>query len=555
MQLSDYKKKQIFNCSRQLLEELHLKMPIYNFSITVAQEFALQKLREIVKNTTVSAKKSTGKKVVIHNVHGTYLEAIYKEGGLGKALQLRGNDVKMILCGGALDECTVLFTNKIPPNPWICRNCKYFSKNFFETIGISHATYSDYLDEKHVESIKEMVSNLSIDQCKKHSYKGVNVGFHTMTSVHRFYKGLDPSLSKFKYEDILRTRLVNAMISTDVAEKVAKVEKPDVLVASHSCYSEFGSFTEYFKNNNMKAYTWYTGYRPDQLIFDLDKVDKYFDRYYKEFRKKKPLTKKEEKELYDYINLRITGDYEGGDTYYYGFSKEKKDNLEDEFHFKKYKKTFGIFPNLPWDVDLTYTNTAFKDVYDWVSHTIKLFLDRPDNQLIIKIHPAEKLFQSENTVLDFIQQNYPNLPVNISLIPPDTDISPYFLFPYLDVGILYNGTLGLEMLLHDIPVVVAGRAHYSQKGFTYDVTTKKEYAKVLFSKNSAEIVKKNKNIVKIYAYYYFIKSFIPFDILRYKSFLDHGWRINSFDEIAEGNNKYIDHICNYIVNDGIFQTW
>ena len=48
-----------------------------------------------------------------------------------------------------------------------------------------------------------------------------------------------------------------------------------------------------------------------------------------------------------------------------------------------------------------------------------------------------------------------------------------------DLGITINSQAGLEMLMLGKPVVVAGRASYAGKGFTYDVPDKALYENVL----------------------------------------------------------------------------
>jgi len=61
--ISDYKKKQIFNTSQKLLEHLHIKTPIYNFSISLGQELALHRIRKIALNSNPIRKNVKGKKI------------------------------------------------------------------------------------------------------------------------------------------------------------------------------------------------------------------------------------------------------------------------------------------------------------------------------------------------------------------------------------------------------------------------------------------------------------------------------------------------------------
>jgi len=214
-----------------------------------------------------------------------------------------------------------------------------------------------------------------------------------------------------------------------------------------------------------------------------------------------------------------------------------------------------MFPNVPWDFSVLNINKTFRDVYEWISYTIELFKERPNLQLIIKIHPSEvAVMESTQTVLDYINNNFSSLPENIKVIPPVTDISPYSLFPFTDVGLVFNGTIGLEMALQGIPVIVVGDTHYGEKGFTYDLPSINKYKRILF-KDISPLTKQKIDFARLYAYFYFIKSYIPLNILYYGNFLNHGWNINSFNDFAEGNDKFLDHICNYIINNGIIQEW
>jgi len=550
--ISGVEKRKLKYFIKKILESLHLKLQVYKILILPSQEIALHHLRKIVKNFKPLKEKNMGKKIVFNSVDGRYTPHTYLEGGIAKALQIRGHEIKMLVCGGAFCKmCAAHFTVKKPPNQWDCNNCIYYSRKFYETTQLPYSTYKEYLEDGKIAEIKNKVNGLSKDECLSFVYKNINVGYHAKTSADRYFVGAPPE--KQYYEYVLRSELTNAMISTDVAEKVLIVEKPDVLVTSHGCYSSWGSFSDYFINKGIKSCIWFTGYKKDSLIFDLHKIDDYFKKYYIEIRKKMPLNKQEEEELNLFLNNRIKG--VEGDTAFYEFSDQKKD-LFRQFNFNIYHKNYAMFPNVAWDASIiSDINKAFSDIYEWVSFTIDFFKKKPILQLIIKIHPAEvRTNKSEKTMLDYINEKYDSLPDNIKIIPPDTNISAYSLFPYIDAGIMYTGTLCLEMALKNIPVIMIGKSRYSDKGFVNFVSTKKEYLKLL-KQGPPSLSKKYKDLVKVYAYFYFIKSFVPRRFIYYKNFLNLGWNINSFNDLLPGKDKYLDHLCNYIVYGGIYQDW
>jgi hypothetical protein len=550
--ISSVEKRKVKFMLKKILEYSHLKLQVYKLLIIPSQEIALQRLQKVVKNSNPQDKKDTGKKIVFNSVDGRHMLHTYHEVGIAKALQIRGHKVKMLICGGVFCKmCAGHFTVKKPYNSWSCKNCVNFSKKFYNTTEMPYSTYKDYLTDGEITEIENKVDSIPMKERENHIYKDVTVGFHAKTSADRYFVGSPPE--KKQYEYVLRCELINSIITTDVAEKVVNIEKPDVLVTSHGCYSSWGNFSDYFINKGIRVCVWLSGYKKNTVIFDKHKLPEYFKTYYENIRRKRLLNREEEQELTNFLTKRTKG--EEGDTVFYEFSKRNK-NLEKMFNIDRYDKNYFIFPNVPWDRSIAMLGgkVAFEDVYKWISSTIELFKDKPRLQLIIKIHPAEAATgRSEKTMLDYINEQYPNLPNNIRTIPPKTDIDPYSLFPLIDVGIVCNGTIGLEMALNNIPVVVTGKVHYYNNGFTHDVSTEEEYSKTLITDISP--LENQQALARIYAFFYFIKSFIPRNYLCYRNFLNLGWSIKSFDDFAEGKDKNMDHICNYILNDGVYQDW
>jgi len=537
--------------SQKVLEKIRLKLFFYKILIVPAQNRALKKIENIAKKSSKVFGENNGKKIVFNSVDARFTTHTYFEGGVAKALQTRGCSTKMLICGQTLNMCTAHFNIRKPKNKWRCKNCTSFSKRFYELTDLPYEIYSDYIDHDNLSNMTNKINEMSLDDCKNFEYKGVNVAFHALTSTIRYFLG-GPSNPQ-EYEKIFKDELINSIITVDVAEKILKIEKPDVIVTSHDCYAPWGGFTDYLMNHKIRVCRWQTGYKYGTIKFDNVKSDNFL-KYYKKIRQKKYLDADEEKQLQKFLDERKHGT-QAGQIAIYGFREADGEKLEREFSFKKYDKTYLMFPNVPWDASLLNANKGFENVHEWISYTMDLFKEKTNLMLIIKIHPSElSVMESQETVLDFINEKHPDLPDNIKIIPPDTKISPYSLFPFIDVGLVYNGTVGLEMTIDKIPVIVAGDAHYNEKGFTNDVENKKDYEKRLFEKIDIPSEKQVK-LAKVYAFYYFIKSFVPRDFVYYNNFLDIGWPIESFDEFKPGNDKYLDHICEFIINEGVFQNW
>jgi hypothetical protein len=120
---------------------------------------------------------------------------------------------------------------------------------------------------------------------------------------------------------------------------------------------------------------------------------------------------------------------------------------------------------------LTLGRQVFTDsMTEWLQRTVTLFSSRPDAQLVVRIHPGERYTQGPS-VADVLHQALPDLPKHIHLVAADDPINTYDLVDIADLGLVYTTTVGMEMAMSGVPVIVAGQTHYRGKGFTLDPDT------------------------------------------------------------------------------------
>jgi hypothetical protein len=183
-----------------------------------------------------------------------------------------------------------------------------------------------------------------------------------------------------------------------------------------------------------------------------------------------------------------------------------------------------------------------KTMADWVSRTILYFIGRPDIQLVIRIHPGEILTR-EYSMVDVVRQTLPELPEYIHIIHPEEKINTYDLIDISDLGLVYTTTVGLEMALKGIPVIVAGNTHYRNRGFTYDPESWVDYFKILSNVlgNPKQHALSNEKIELAWKYaYHFFFTFprpFPWHVKVWQDYDQH-----NLDKVfsAEGRRKYGD---------------
>ena len=119
-----------------------------------------------------------------------------------------------------------------------------------------------------------------------------------------------------------------------------------------------------------------------------------------------------------------------------------------------------------------------KSMAEWISRTVQYFAGRPDIQLVIRVHPGEVLVHG-TSMMEVVHQVLHRLPEHIRLIGPKDKVNTYDLIEVANLGLVYTTTVGMEMAMTGVPVIVAGQTHYRGHGFTYDPDSWVTYFKLL----------------------------------------------------------------------------
>ena len=163
---------------------------------------------------------------------------------------------------------------------------------------------------------------------------------------------------------------------------------------------------------------------------------------------------------------------------------------------------------------------------DWITKTVQYFAKRTDVQMVIRVHPGEKLVPQAKSMGTVVREALPELPSHIHVIGALDKINTYDLIEIADVGLAYTTTVGLETAMNGRPVISCGQTHYRGRGITIDPNTWDEYyatlEKVLGDIPAHQMNEKQIEFAWNYAYRFFFEYPRPFP-----------WRLMNFwDDLA-----------------------
>lgn len=478
---------------------------------------------------------------------------------VAKALQMRGAEIKFLYCNGTMPTCERQCMHMRGVN--ICKDCRLHQKYLLPLFGLEMCELKEIISAEKCKAIYKQAREVCENYPVVFIYNGIDLIPAVNDSVLRYYYGGQASSDK-ELSELRANHLATAIINAEVAKRIERDYRPGIILTTMSVYSAWQPYYDYFRKQSSKVVSLgMTQFNYNAITINWLENFLSLERY-KDFlgqRQNRPLDPQEKDELARVLKQR---EFDPGLSY-----KERKgvfNNDMDADNIKKFlkidpsKRNIFMFTNLLWDVGLSQVSGLYDNMIAWVLSTIEIMAGNPDINLYIKPHPMEKYHSTESTkgIIDYIHDRFSVLPENIFIVPPEKKINTYKLFPYVDLGILNYGTLGLELMLNDIPVVITGKAFYKGLSLCYEPATKDEYHDILLGEiNRKQSV--NRDLLELFSYFYFIKSGIPFEIMRpiFNNTKFEKYNISSLDGLLPGRNYYLDHVCDCILRSKQPESW
>ena len=430
-----------------------------------------------------------GPKILLATGHGSHMNGTIFESILAVALTLRRADVHLLYCDSFLPACLMCEVGLMKPKDiacygptkYFCKNCFAPANSIYKSMGLAIHKYSEFITEQDLAKAEEISSKVSLAEISQYLLDGIAIGEHAIAGALRYFATSSIENQAWS-EQVLRRYLKSSILTGYVMKNFFKTYKINCVVCLHGIYVPHGIICEIARNEKVRVVNWSLAYRKRTVIFSHH--DTYHHTLMSEPTDKWEnlnLTPQLESDIMDYLISR----QRGGRDWITFSSKNPDEDLSiiakkiGGIDFSKH--CIGMLTNVAWDAQLHYPANAFPNMKDWVLKTIKYFVNRPDLQLVIRVHPAEISgdIPSRQPIMKEIQKAFPGLPKNVFIIKPKSRISTYKVMEKCNAVIIYGTKTGVELTSRGIPVIVAGEAWIRNKGLTIDAKSEEDYFKVL----------------------------------------------------------------------------
>jgi hypothetical protein len=275
------------------------------------------------------------------------------------------------------------------------------------------------------------------------------------------------------HADYYRRTLRNCAVSRTVGAYVRDVVRPDLYVSSHCIYSVWGPAYEEVRAAGIPTLA-------SDVIgnatgrFRLS--DQSFQRLsvcsdWREFRRRSRGSPEIERQGAALLDERVNHRVYDVREYYPAGAQTAVTARPEARHGDR---TLAMFPNVIWDGDIPERNIMFNNVLEWCTFTVETLRHTP-HRLCIRFHPAEDTRHRGSLRLEeLLRQRIPDLDRigNLTLIGSSEKLDTYaFARANADVGLVYDGTLCLELTHLGIPVIACTHGMFTLDGVAYKPTS------------------------------------------------------------------------------------
>jgi hypothetical protein len=496
------------------------------------------------------------KKILLPLIETNHYQ-IYQLLILVKMLKLRGAKVKILVCGQSLSGCEIKsIKNKKDSDP--CWKCRFTEKEVLPLFDLDIIKISDVITNTQIVSFEQDARKL-ISSDNEVYYRGFSLKQSIEDSVVRYFYGAIPD----DYSYINNVKVAHArtaLMSLEMAYQIDNTWGPDLVISNMPCFSAWEPYYKYYRlNRNRFRQISMTAFSFNSIIFNSFELFPSKERFanYLTIRKNK-LNKIEIDELNKFMLTRRLGKADLFVENKYFINNSKTTEVKKLIKYDSSKRNIFLFSNLYWDTGLSERGGLYPDVIDWVIGTIEAIKNESNCHLYIKPHPAENFGSSGSLkgVAQHIRDKYADELQNVTIINPSLRINTYQLFPLVDVGVIFTGTLGLELMLEGKPVISTGITSHSGLNLSEEPSTFEEYKEYLIGNREFKKISKDK--IELFAYFYFIRTLIPWRLTK-QAYADDfdGFQIKTLADLEVGKDLTNDYLCNCIVDQNKFipENW
>jgi hypothetical protein len=424
----------------------------------------------------------------------------FPEALVAEAIAKAGHDIVYVSCGRQLNRhCVAMSANGIAPSApqsardKVCDRCESKDRLLRREFKFAGPKISDLITKEDEGEIAELIERMTPEQIQTIQVGGFEIGRLALYQIILRHKRLDLDFTEQEWNEYL-IELRNVLYSVYAGRKLMAKHCPDRVLVYNGLYAVNRAISKIAESRNIPAYFLHAGgnlsNRLQTLMLGRGDTFRFMPHLIAKWPQYSnlPCSAKQLSLVTDhYIELlRARSVF----VYSKAMSKQPFD-LRTRFKVTKDQKilvaTMGSY-----DEEVAAemvgarkpsAQSLFPTQIEWIQALISFVTRRPDLYLIVRVHPREFPNKRDRTLSQhakLLREVFNSLPSNVAINWPDDDISMYDLAGHTDVFLNSWSSVGKEMSLLGIPVVIySPDIVFYPPDLNYVGTTQEEYFRAI----------------------------------------------------------------------------
>ncbi|MGN6285693.1 MAG: hypothetical protein ACTHM2_11140 [Afipia sp.] len=409
--------------------------------------------------------------------HSAFWIHAFPEALVADALRGAGHEIVYVTCGEAFgDWCVPMAANKLTlgstagQRAEVCRVCRENEGILRKGFAFKGPNLADVLTAQDLLDIEAVLSQATRETIETLEVDGVPIGKIALYQVVLRYKRVDTNFNESEWEYYLAD-LRNALLALRVGGRLIDQHKPDRVLVYNGLYAVNHAVCSLAESRGIPAYFAHAGpnfsRRLQSLIVARGQSFSYMPKMLKQWPRfaDVPCTARQLRRATDHLLELLRG------KSIFAYSPQKTANHFDaRTHFgvkagqklvvatlssnDEYAAGILVGAQKPWG------ELLFASQIEWVRDLVEFAKRRPDIFLVVRVHPREfpnRRDGQKSQHAHEMERMFVSLPENAAVNWPADGISIYDLADQTDVFLNAWSSVGKEMTMLGIPVVIYSR--------------------------------------------------------------------------------------------------
>ncbi|MBW1783796.1 MAG: glycosyltransferase, partial [Deltaproteobacteria bacterium] len=490
--------------------------------------------------------ETSGKNILIFAPYGAWTVHHQVDAVLGAALQLRGCEVRALVCDGFFESCPIANGDRS------CAECFRTARDLFSSFGLPVVQLRSLIRTDDLYECRAWADGLSKEDFLAATFEGAEIGKWVSGCMYASLLTGSINLDDEHVARMNRTLIFNGALLKRAYDRYLGEFVPDHVF----CYSGFHPFYRIIlrlsREKGLPVVVHERGETRDSFVLlDSESLHESESRLRAwENWKDIPLSQDECLKM-----KKFCADREGGRDFNvfqnYTFKTEGND-VRERLRIPPHSNIVAVFPTCDWEVGIKKYDiapTRFERQVDWLAHLSRT-VDLDETYLVIRLHPAlvrrdvmpaailKDLFNLSRTM---------NEKSRVRVIMPYERVTSYSLIQHAAAALTWSSTVGIEALLRGVATASEVYCHKSIAGIEHIHLSDYNQTIINTIKRTERFDLNDLRVAYRGAYYHFFRLNFIFKSFGIRDVYLPDIRIKQLNDLLPGNDATLDHVCDHVM--------